>query len=398
MLQRGVRAFGASSASRHSSSAKADIGTCQWLAAAAVGVAATSAASGLVFCDSRPQRMSDNRTLGGTSAKHRVGITAWALRNPREQGSLDKTAKSFQNPADLFKWLSESGYDVVELTVDDLRERFWPDLPPKEIVERVKPLCRQFKVSICGSLYHISDGGPICGPQLLDYEQPDFFQAVRRKLELEKEMGSEYVTFQLCLPQRHMNTGGAYRNDDAYLQLSAIRIAKLQEIAFDLGLNFYVETHIDRISEDPEAFCKIMDMAPYFEVNADISHYVYRGISRGQHLERICARVGHSHQRMARTHGDLSADLGITISEHGTGDGADDWQRQGVTWLAMQAMKPCFEGGLSSRVIIGESGPAFGVKDALDLDARLVPLWRYMARYADARAKGQAPDERNPFK
>ena len=30
---------------------------------------------------------------------------------------------------------------------------------------------------------------------------------------------------------------------------------------------------VDRLSEDCEGFCKIMDRAPYFEVNADISHY-----------------------------------------------------------------------------------------------------------------------------
>jgi len=31
-----------------------------------------------------------------------------------------------------------------------------------------------------------------------------------------------------------------------------------------------VETHIDRLSEDLEAFGKIMDRAPYFELNADL--------------------------------------------------------------------------------------------------------------------------------
>ena len=32
---------------------------------------------------------------------------------------------------------------------------------------------------------------------------------------------------------------------------------------------------------------------------------------------------------------------------------------------------------------MGESGPMHLVKDALGLDAKLVPLWRAMARYAD---------------
>ena len=49
-----------------------------------------------------------------------------------------------------------------------------------------------------------------------------------------------------------------YRDDDAYLRRIANDIAKLQGVCFDLGLNFYVETHMDRLSEDLGAFCKIM--------------------------------------------------------------------------------------------------------------------------------------------
>ena len=47
-------------------------------------------------------------------------------------------------------------------------------------------------------------------------------------MPLEAEIGSEYITFQICLPERHMNTGGAYRNDEQYLDLCAQRIARLQ--------------------------------------------------------------------------------------------------------------------------------------------------------------------------
>ena len=177
----------------------------------------------------------------------------------------------------------------------------------------------------------------------------------------------------------------------AYLQQAADRIARLQSIAFELGLNFYVETHIDRVSEDPEAFCKIMDRCPvYFEVNADISHYNYRGITRGPHLQRILSRVGHTHQRMARTHGDLSSG----VLDDST---VRDWCEKGVTYEAMRSMEPALQGGLSSRAIVGESGPAFLVRDALELDARLVPLYRHMARYADERAGAGGATECNPF-
>ena len=42
-----------------------------------------------------------------------------------------------------------------------------------------------------------------------------------------------------------------------------------------------------------------------------MSHYNYRQIKHGasKHLRTICARVGHTHQRMCRELGDLSADV-----------------------------------------------------------------------------------------
>jgi hypothetical protein len=60
-----------------------------------------------------------------------------------------------------------------------------------------------------------------------------------------------------------------------------------------------------------------------------------------------------------------------------------DWEAKGVTYLAFDYAKPALVGGLSSRVIVGESGPMHLVTDALGLDAKLVPLWRAMAAYAD---------------
>ena len=41
---------------------------------------------------------------------------------------------------------------------------------------------------------------------------------------------------------------------------------------------------------------------------------VDRGIKKGPHLARINERVNHTHQRMAREHGDLSSDLNIHFS------------------------------------------------------------------------------------
>ena len=69
-------------------------------------------------------------------------------------------------------------------------------------------------------------------------------------------------------------------------------------------MNFYVETHIDRVSEDIEAFCQILDQCPpNLELNGDLSHYLYRGIKQGKGLSRVLSMVGHMHQRMAREFG-----------------------------------------------------------------------------------------------
>ena len=79
---------------------------------------------------------------------------------------------------------------------------------------------------------------------------------------------------------------------------------------------------------------------------------VYRGLrSEGQGAEdvgRILSVMGHTHQRMARDFGDLSA-----VVE----DPAQDWEDGGMTWRAFEFSKPGLRGGLSSRVICGESGP-----------------------------------------
>ena len=74
----------------------------------------------------------------------------------------------------------------------------------------------------------------------------------------------------------------------------------------------YVETHIQRVSEDPEAFVRMMQYAEQehgcvFECNGDLSHYLYRGFANDKgYMPVIFSRVGHMHMRMARQHGDLS--------------------------------------------------------------------------------------------
>ena len=112
-----------------------------------------------------------------------------------------------------------------------------------------------------------------------------------------------------------------------------VAMQSVQALCFRLGLNCYIETHMNMVSADTVAFCRIFDACPVpFEVsvsvrpliahhaatcaaiahpprptslphilpsvslrpqvNADISHYSFRGIRRGDSLARILARVG----------------------------------------------------------------------------------------------------------
>lgn len=360
-----------------------------------------SAVGSLVFARGavRNEERSANIALGG---KHRTAITGWALVAPRHQSGYDETVKSFNGDFErLCRYLAQQGYQCLELSIVDLkRGGFYPmDMRDEDVARMAREVLSKTGMEIIGTLLHIADGTPL-GPTALtglDLTRHDFYELLGTTLAKEKLLGSKYVTFQIDLPSDKKGTGGAYRDDDEYLWLSAQRVHRMQQVSFKLGLNFYVEAHIDRISEDPQAFCKIFDYCPsYFEVNLDVSHYLYRNITRGVHVERIFERVGHSHQRMARKHGDLSSDVGIHFDgDTGVGDCAADWEAKGVTWQALEAMRPILErGGLSSRVIVGETGPALTVRDALALDAKLVPLWRAMAQIADGHP---LPQGKNPF-
>ena len=221
--------------------------------AATFGAAAAAAGGAAVaFAWSAPAQaatMAENRPLGGPSARHRVALTAWPIN--------DDPCGTFSSAQELFAHAKRAGYDGLELTVDDFRKSFFPGRTYQEITREVRTLSASSGVQIVGSLYHVSDGGwrrehedGAPGRWDLDFNDPDFWEALDERVQADKELGSEYVTFQISLPPEHLNTGGEYRDDRAYVQRAAERIARMQEVVFRHGLNFYVETHIDRLSED----------------------------------------------------------------------------------------------------------------------------------------------------
>ncbi|MDA1142300.1 MAG: TIM barrel protein [Planctomycetota bacterium] len=300
--------------------------------------------------------LANNRPL---ARSHRVALGNWPA------GVQDSRSATFQA---LLAHLENAGYDGVEMGVGFFA-RYFPGDSLAVVASKTQRALAKAGLQVFGATLHVSD------PAMRGLHWID---KVKDEIKLTQDLGGEYVSFQINLHPDYCNTGGAYRDDEEYLKECAHNIRKMRTAAWDQGMNFYVETHIDRISEDPAAFARILQMATS-EVTGDLSHYLYRGITKGKHLEAILKHMGHTHVRMCRTHGDLSADVPCPQA---------DWESRGVTWQGFQIMKAGLKGGLSSRTIVGESGPMHLVKDTLGLDQKLVPLYRAMATYADNQANG----------
>ena len=324
----------------------------------------------------------ENRVL---AERHRVILGGWPVA-----GAIAAGDARVATLGDLLDHVVAAGYDGLELGAQGFEGFFAPGTPLETVTRTVRAEASKRGVQICGDLFIVSDSEAtptsVVQPSgALDFADPQLETKLAERLRQNAALGCEYATFQISLPERHMNTGGEFRNDEAFLTLCAERIAMLQAVCYQASQNFYVETHIDRISEDLEAFTKIMERAPVFEVNADLSHYIYRGITKGTGLAKVLGRVGHMHQRMARLHGDLSSDVPEPIT---------DWEdANGATRQAWEMAKRALRGGLTSRCIMGETGPMNLVDGTrtLDLDASLVPLFRLMANYADEEATVMNP-------
>ena len=79
----------------------------------------------------------------------------------------------------------------------------------------------------------------------------------------------------------------------------------------------------------------------------------------------------------------------------------EDWASGGLTRQAYDYALPAIRGGLSSRWVLGETGPMHLVTDALSLDRSLLPLWRKIATAADASAGSSVRDPQqqpNPWR
>jgi sugar phosphate isomerase/epimerase len=324
------------------------------------------------------------------SNRHRVALCGWPIRGARDID--DERVKDMHA---LFEHVWNSNYDGVEISVEDFRALYpetFRGMSDVEAAKVIKETAEDHGVSVLGTLYLVGDGTDRVRPWDLDFSDENFYQKMEEKLTADRTAGAEYVTYQIGLPPKYMNTGGAYRGDTEYYDLTVDRLHKLRTLANNVGLNIYFETHIERISEDPIAFTDIIERSetlsgrPFEEVNGDLSHYIYCGITKGAALDKILKRVNHMHQRMARLYGDFSSEV---INP------AEDWEAKGCTYTAFQLSSKALKGGLSSRTISGETGPIHLVTDTLTHDAKLVPLFRMMALYADGEITDQ--EVKNPF-
>ena len=305
-----------------------------------------------------------NRVLGDESRRpasrqHRVAMANWpaTIQDPRT-ATLDA----------LLSHLASSGYEGLEFGVGSFA-KYLPGDSPTTIARKVRQAAKKHGLSIFGTTLHVTDSM---------MRSLNWVDQIIEEMHLVKELGGEFASYQVEIAPDYAQTGGAYRDDERYLQWCARNVSEMRDATWELGLNFYLEVHVDRITEDPAALCRILDMATC-ELNGDMSHFLARGFVRGPHVERIMKLLGHTHVRMARKYGDLSAAVE---------DPAADWGNKGVTWQMFEFMKLGLEGGLSSRTVSGETGPMHLVKDTLTQDAALVPLYRAMARYADLSAEG----------
>ena len=302
--------------------------------------------------------------------RHRVAVAEWTTR-------IDDHRT--ESPESLFAFLKISGYDGAELDITDRNSltRFFPRESKAAIARKSRRAAENEGLEIFGSTHLVTDE---------DMRKLNWQPSLKDRIKLNQDLGGQYASFQLFLPPDYIGTGGSYREDETYLQESANKINTIRQMTWDLGLNFYVEAHIQRISEDPQAFCRILQLATS-EVNLDLSHYLHRGITEGKHLDKIRELTGHTHVRMCRINGDLSANVKDPKADWFSRD-PETGEYNGLTWTMFKYMKKGLAKGLSSRTIVGESGKAHLVKDSLTQDARLVPLYRAMANYADMQSQG----------
>lgn len=179
--------------------------------------------------------------------------------------------------------LFDSSFLFLFPSAEDIQFIYFDKETDLDVVQnRAAHILAAQKGCIFGGMYHVTDGA-FFRQGVLDFNEVDFEEQLRQRLRRDNRLGLEYVNFQVHLPPRFQDTGGEYRDDVPFLQRTAERLSLLHRLCHEEGLNCYIETHVERVSEDVVAFADILTLATEpLEVTVDFSPYMSRGITRGR--------------------------------------------------------------------------------------------------------------------
>jgi len=227
-----------------------------------------------------------NRVLGDAklaseNRPHRLAMANWpaSVKDPRTE-----TLDAYLN------FLAVNGYQGTEFGIGSFA-RYFPGQSHAAIASQVRRRLEQAGLQNFGATLHTGDDA---------MRALGWLTGQKDQMKLIQDTGGEFVSYQINLHPGYLHTGGAYREDEEYLKFCADRASELRAAAWEQGMNFYLEVHVDRITDDPAATCRILQLATC-ELNGDLSHLLSRGITQGKYVDTMLKHMGHTHVRMSRS-------------------------------------------------------------------------------------------------
>eukprot|EP01083_Nonionella_stella_P107809 312728_1 len=167
------------------------------------------AATVITNAEDKTQRIASNRVL---SDRHKVALAEWPVI------MADMNTDTRVNSLDaLVDYLRISGYDGIEMSFENFQSLYFSGddqskLSNPEMIRIIKSHFDAANLRIFGILLHSRDG---------DWSADNvdqYLSDLKESLYWNRQLGVEYVTFQIWLPERYMTGDGSYRNDDSLLK------------------------------------------------------------------------------------------------------------------------------------------------------------------------------------
>jgi hypothetical protein len=180
-----------------------------------------------------------------------VVLSEWVIRDAVSQ--KDERVATLDT---FFSHVKRSGYDGIEICAEDLKAYFFDaelhdgdyrlHMSDDDFVSAIELAKTKHGIAVVGSSYFIHDGRQVL-PHFPDFSDVDLWKRLARRMVLDKRIGSDYVTFQIDLPEKYLNTNGEWRDDAEYLALVTDRLLRVRDLCWQHGLNAYFEVHIERV-------------------------------------------------------------------------------------------------------------------------------------------------------